>query len=254
MDGVEAFQRGSVGLFELLPRYYSDARCWREDGLLIMIAGQAAATFNGILVLDQQAVTAERLTALERQFASERVPIAFEFYSHTTAAISDDLLTQRGYNLIVCDPIMICEGPLRVSQKPNPDVQIRALGGEEDRSAYRHIMTEAFKLPPNTVKELFDAMLKIGEGHQMLAWLNGEPVGCGMLLYTDGVATIYNVATLPSEQKRGVGTAMMVALHRRALEDGLGATVLAVQSEEALSLYKRLGYRQAGYQLIYAFG
>src|SRR5258707_15817626 len=71
VDGVEAFQRGSVGLFELLPRYYSDARCWREDGLLIMIAGQAAATFNGILVLDQQALTAERLTALERQFASE---------------------------------------------------------------------------------------------------------------------------------------------------------------------------------------
>jgi ribosomal protein S18 acetylase RimI-like enzyme len=253
VDGVEAFQRGSVGLFELLPRYYSDARCWREDGLLIMIAGQAAATFNGVLVLDQNALTAERLVVLEKLFASERVPIAFEFYSHATAAISDDLLTQHGYSLIVCDPIMVCEGALRVPQEVNPEVLIRALGGEEDRIAYRRIMSEAFKMPPNTVKELFDAMLKIGEGHQMLAWLNGNPVGCGMLLYTNGIATIYNVATLPSEQKRGVGTAMMVALHRRALEDGFGATALAVQSEEGLSLYKSLGYRQDGYQLIYAF-
>lgn len=254
MDGVEAFQRGSVGLFELLPRYYSDARCWREDGLLIMIAGQAAATFSGILVLDQNALTAERLRSLERLFASERVPIAFEFYSHNPTALSDELLTRQSYSLIVCDPIMICEGPLRLSRDLNPDVEIRPLGGEEDQIAYRQIMTEAFKMPPNTVKELFDAMLKIGEGHQMLAWRNGEPVGCGMLLYADGIASIYNVATLPAQEKQGIGTAMMEALHRRALEDGFGATVLAVQSAEGLSLYKSLGYRQDGYQLIYAFG
>jgi len=75
-----------------------------------------------------------------------------------------------------------------------------------------------------------------------------------MLLYTDGVATIYNVATLPSEQKQGVGTAMMIGLHRRAIDDGYSSTVLAVQSDEGLSLYTSLGYRRDGYQLIYAFG
>ena len=107
-------------------------------------------------------------------------------------------------------------------------------------------------MPAETLREIFDVMLRFEESRQMIALLDGKVVGCGMLLYADGVAAIYNVATHPTSQRQGVGTAMMAALHNRALDDGYKGTVLAVQSDQGLSLYRNLGYHEDGYQLVYA--
>ncbi len=85
----------------------------------------------------------------------------------------------------------------------------------------------------------------------MLARINGRAVGAGLLLYLAGVASIFNVATLPAYRKRGVATTLMAALHDRALVDGYGATVLT-SSEMGLSLYEHLGYRRVGFQSGYA--
>jgi ribosomal protein S18 acetylase RimI-like enzyme len=94
-------------------------------------------------------------------------------------------------------------------------------------------------------------MLNLRESFQLLAWLNGQAVGSGMLFSSNGVASIYNVATVPSARRQGVASAMMTALHNRALADGHEGTILVVQSEEGIALYNHLGYRQDGYRATY---
>lgn len=75
-----------------------------------------------------------------------------------------------------------------------------------------------------------------------LYW-KGEMVATSTLAFCDGVAGIYNVATLPHARRNGFGEAVTA----KALEDGreLGATVAVLQSTDAgLAVYKRLGFRE----------
>jgi ribosomal protein S18 acetylase RimI-like enzyme len=250
LDGVEAFRRNSAAMFQLLPRHIKAARVWQEDGFLITLAGPQAASFNGVLVLDEKALNDESLVRLETLFASEQTTLALELCSYDRVPSCHALLSAHGYYTLVSDQILIKEGPF-AARTLNPRVEIRLVNGAYDAACYEQIMLRAFEMPAGTTHELFDAMIQIAENRLMMAWLDGNPVGCGMLLYCAGIAAIYNVGTLPSARRSGVGTAMMYALHQRALDDGYGATVLSVQSAEGLALYKALGYRQDGYQLIF---
>ena len=74
-------------------------------------------------------------------------------------------------------------------------------------------------------------------------WSNGEMVATSTLAFRDGIAGIYNVATLPQAQRRGFGAA--VTAH--ALRDGrqLGASLAVLQSTDAgVNVYHRLGFRE----------
>ncbi|MCC7448024.1 MAG: GNAT family N-acetyltransferase, partial [Anaerolineae bacterium] len=121
----------------------------------------------------------------------------------------------------------------------------------EDAAYYQRIIVEVFDKPPDLAPDMFDAMVGRQDGHTMLARQYGRAVGTGRLLYINGVASIYEVATRPDAQRQGVGTAVMRALQEQALADGYAATVLA-SSRAGLALYRKLGYRHDGYQVAYA--
>src|SRR5260221_12580158 len=167
-------------MFRLLPRYLASARCWQEDGLLIMMAGWAASTFNGVFVLDEQALTPEHIERLEQRFNDANIPLAFEVCSASIGY--NPVLIERDYPQIVSDPIMSCEGPLTV-HRLNPKVLVRPLQTQQDRDAYKQIMIETFQMPADMMREIFDVMLRFEESRQMIAILDGKRVGCGMLLY-----------------------------------------------------------------------
>jgi len=68
-----------------------------------------------------------------------------------------------------------------------------------------------------------------------------------------GVAAIFNVATHVTLRRRGIGTAMIGALHASAIAAGYDSTVL-LSTPIGLSLYQKLGYRLDGYQITYMPG
>ncbi|MEP7287599.1 MAG: GNAT family N-acetyltransferase [Chloroflexota bacterium] len=251
MDGIAAFERNTIDLISLLARCLPGLRHWREEGLVITLAGWSAAVqFNGVLVLDQQIITPQRLAALETIFAEEALPFGIEICCRTPIPTCDSTLRDCGYSLTLSEPIMICRGALTVPPL-NPAVQIKAINGLADREHYKRIMVESFNISAGVSQEIFDVMLSLTESQQYIAWLHDEPVGTGMLFNLSGTASIYNVATLPNARRQGVATAMMATLHAQALASGNEGTVLVVQSDAGLALYKRLGYQQEGYHCIY---
>ncbi len=57
----------------------------------------------------------------------------------------------------------------------------------------------------------------------LLARLDGEPMGAGSVMVCDGIAGLYNIAVLPDARGRGIGRAITLALLRAAAEArGLG--------------------------------
>jgi GNAT superfamily N-acetyltransferase len=251
VDGLQAFQRNWIGFFDAATRYSQAARSWREDGLVIGITGLPISAFNAAIVLDEASLTPERIPKLAEPFEEAGLPFSIQVCSRAPVPACAEAVKSLGYVELFADPVMICEGSLQ-PVAANPAVDIQPAVASEDRACYREILVQGFSLPPDVSPEFFDLLLSLREGYHLLARLDGEPVGSGMLLYAGGVAAIYNVATLPSVRRQGIAAAMMLRLHSQALADGYPATVLA-SSPMGLPLYHRLGYRHTGYQIGYAF-
>jgi GNAT superfamily N-acetyltransferase len=250
VDGVDFVLRNTAELLQKLPVYFPSVQTHVEDGLIITLAGSDASPYNGVLVLDQDSVTDQRLSEIEVLYRQANLHFGIEVCNHHKIPLCDSILCENGYVQTVRDAIMSLTGSMPVSTL-NPHVNICPIITQSDREQYRHVLTTAFGMPPGVAPEFFDAMLNITESHQMIALLDGKPVGSGMLLCLHDTATIYNVATLPDAQHQGVGTAMMAVLHERALAEGYSGTALTVQSQEGFSLYQHLGYSHDGYRCIY---
>jgi GNAT superfamily N-acetyltransferase len=83
----------------------------------------------------------------------------------------------------------------------------------------------------------------IGEGRAFVAWLEGQPVGAGVVTAPfDGVAEVAGLATLEPFRRRGIATALTALAVRRALEQGVEVVCLTAADERAGRVYERVGF------------
>lgn len=237
-------------MLEALPRYYSAARCWYEDGLFVCHSGLQASSFNGALVLDESRLAAEGLSTLTRYFLHANIPFSIHLFTDSAVPGCDGLLRACGYVNIFADPVMIHEGPLN-SNGHDPRLDIRIADGKAIEEDCCRVFMEGFDVPADIAREFTQMISAMRECTQIIAWRDGRAIGTGTLLYCNGVAAIHNVTTVPALRRQGIGIAIVCALHERALADGYGATVLA-SSPMGLPLYERLGYQKVGYQVGYS--
>jgi GNAT superfamily N-acetyltransferase len=85
-------------------------------------------------------------------------------------------------------------------------------------------------------------------GRFLVAWLDGEPAGCGGWRTFEGdpdAAEIKRMFTLPSARRRGVAMAVLRAVEDSARAAGRTRAILETGSlqPEAIALYERAGYR-----------
>jgi GNAT superfamily N-acetyltransferase len=82
--------------------------------------------------------------------------------------------------------------------------------------------------------------------HNVLARLDGEPVGAGSVVVSDrSVAGLYNIAVREQARGRGVGRAVTVALMRIGAQHGCSESILHA-SQMGEPVYANLGYRIVG--------
>jgi len=257
MDGLSAFRASSIGFTRELARQLPGAECWTAQGLVIGITGWNLSAFNSAIVLDENALSAAALDFLGSIFADTGLPFSIVVFSQDAVPACDTFLKSNGYAVLFTDPVLACQGPLgKLTALPrdvprNPAVRVQAATTTRERQIFREVVTEVFQMPMTFSAEMFDQLLDMQVNKLMLAWLDDTPVGAGMLFYSDGIAAIYNVATLEPCRRQGIGTRMMQALHSRALLDGYTGTVLAALPD-GQALYQRLGYHLAGYQISYS--
>jgi putative acetyltransferase len=80
----------------------------------------------------------------------------------------------------------------------------------------------------------------------VLAYADGEPVGCGALRpYEDDIAEVKRMYTVPSWRGRGVAAAVLAELERRARAFAYPTMRLETGDRQlgAIRLYERSGYR-----------
>jgi len=250
VDGLAAFQQNSLGFFHELPRYLPGARYLQEDGLFVGVTGWNLSAFNNAFIRNERQVTPDHVERIREIFAADELPFSVMVYSRERIPMCDGLLKEHGYFDIFTDQVMICEGPL-LPRNGNSGVDIHAVGNADEQADFLEVVVNAFELPSSLPVEIFNDLLHIPLFHPMIGYLGDAPVGSGMLLCCQDIAAVYNVGTITAMRNRGIGTAMVTALHQCALADGFNATVLA-STPTGYSLYQQLGYRLDGYQVTYA--
>lgn len=86
-----------------------------------------------------------------------------------------------------------------------------------------------------------------------LAYVNGEVAGCATIILHDGIAGIWNVATLRPFRRQGIAAALLMRGLVDAAADGYPDSVL-VASPMGRPLYQQMGYELLGASLFYGPG
>ena len=91
------------------------------------------------------------------------------------------------------------------------------------------------------------ARLDQGNGHYLVAWDRGEPVGHAHLALTDP-PELQDVSVRPEHRRRGVASALTGAAEQEATAGGFDRIRLGVSidNEAAQALYRRCGYVDVG--------
>jgi ribosomal protein S18 acetylase RimI-like enzyme len=87
--------------------------------------------------------------------------------------------------------------------------------------------------------------LKEGQLELLLAYENGQGVGCAAVLHGPSVSGLYGVGVLPAMRRRGIASALTQAAARAALQRG--NRLLFLQTEQgsgAHRLYERFGFEE----------
>ena len=141
---------------------------------------------------------------------------------------------------------------LRPPVKPLPRLEIRRVRDAAGSEAFCEIGSACFHVPIPWFREVFDNDRVWERFASYVGYHEGEPVSTAAIVVGGGAIGVYNVATLPSAQRRGFGETVM----RHALAEACkehGAERLVLQSTPAgLKLYERMGFRTVTQVAVYS--
>ena len=108
---------------------------------------------------------------------------------------------------------------------------------------YREIIAASFGMPLGVANYLLTPGLIKSPLRGFIGYVDGTPVATSALLASDGVAGVYNVATLPDYRGRGFGEALTWHAVRAGVEEGCVIGSLQA-SAMGRPVYERMGFRE----------
>jgi ribosomal protein S18 acetylase RimI-like enzyme len=110
------------------------------------------------------------------------------------------------------------------------------------------VYSVAFGLPQFASDAFLDWFTSVGVAADLplqhfVGRLDGKPVAGASLFLAAGVASIQAVATVPEARRRGVATAVVLAVLRQARVEGYQVGVLEA-GEAVAGLYRRVGFEE----------
>ncbi|NIW50315.1 MAG: GNAT family N-acetyltransferase [Gammaproteobacteria bacterium] len=188
----------------------------------------------------------ERKIELAESFYARRsVPTRFQICPAAQPLELDVVLAERGY---------LVDAPTYVQTASIKEVLAHLKANEEDTVVFLHTRLPAefadfqqhqYQLSREQAAARYAAFNRIGpEQVYALAMVAGETAGIGMGILERGWLGIFGMMTHPDMRRRGIATAVLLALVRWGQKQGATQTYLQVMenNDKALALYKRAGF------------
>lgn len=227
-------------------------------GISIASAGVTFQMFNAAFLagpVGSDTELARRITQAAVHFRARGLEWAFwlceGWVDGRVRRRAKQLFRQHNLKLSVELPGMLAEHVLPPVM-PLPPLDIRRVADQATRGAFCAIGAVCFNVPLRWFHEVFDHDSVWHRFVGYVGYAGGEPVSTAATVASLDVIGVYNVATLPGQQGRGYGEAIMRhALERARLEHGLERTALQ-STPQGYRIYERMGYRTVTRVTVYA--
>lgn len=224
-----------------LARVLSGDPTVEEEGLLIASSRSAISFFNGAFLRSSSTRSAlDRVVRAVEFFAGQGVP----FVVRARQSIAPDLPDAAAACGLVEGsllPVMVL--PV-IKQIPDPPtgLEVRRVTDRAGLDEHLEVVSAAFGIPRDLAQHLFSMeMLEIPDTALLVGRVDGRPVATSLASTTDGMAGIYNVATVESHRRGGLGAAMTWEAVRIGHHHGADAACLQA-SDMGRPVYERMGF------------
>ena len=230
----------------------------QKPDLLIADSGLNDDTFNFVgSATFTSAAAADRITETMCELAPTARPFAWRVGPASAPANLTALLTAAGLPATAVEPAMWS----RVGQFPSvrsaADLEIVMVRTAAELSAWSWVLAANWSPPAPTVVAFYAATASRAlapdcPARYLIGLSEGRPVCAAEVFLHGGVAGLYNISTVASQQRRGFGTAITAAAMASARDVGAQLVVLQA-SEQGEPIYRRLGFRVFGHVSEHAF-
>ena len=182
---------------------------------------------------------ARRTAELVDGYLARGLPFLWWATPSTMTPEMDAVLRSRGLT-VSAEPGM--HVPLTAPHDPRTPPGVEVVVSPATRELVE-VMSAGFGFPDFVSEPLHRAFASVPAdiAFHVIAWLEGEPVSAGSVFRTGSTAGIYNIATVGSARRRGLGYAVTATLMNVAQERDCTEAVL-MASEMGRPTYERLGF------------
>jgi GNAT superfamily N-acetyltransferase len=230
--------------------HVAHADAWQAEGRLRERHGGGALDVRGLRLmasgLPQPQWNSGDVTAADADLDAARA-----FYAERGAGwgvrVPAGLPWRHGRRLLTLR--LMALSPDRFTPTPAVEGLRIAAAGPADLDAVLHVDATAFGEHPDVERQWLEPHLDAPGVDVALATRDGEPVGTGYTVRTDGRAGpclyLAGVAVLAPARRRGVGATLSSWLLERGLAAGAELAHLHADTPEAARVYARLGFEDA---------
>ncbi len=220
-----------------------------EPGLTWFISGGPPG--NGVhitqLAPEQIDATIERVQQHFR--AKGRRTLVWQVLPATRPANLGDYLLAHGFKLNGEEPFMVADLNERNAQINTPaNLRVKRVSDADTLSDWCRASAAGFGAGVEDIQIYHDAYACLGfdlEGawQHYVGYLDNEAVTSSTLLLADGIAGIYDVSTVPSARRHGLGRAITRAAIQEAQARGYRYATLQA-SPQGYEVYRKLGFEE----------
>jgi len=240
---ARAVERGSASLveaFRRVARRSERGAIEERDGVICVATGMAVPAFNPTFVVRPPRDPGGALQRVSEFYT--RCGLGGEVVAWGDAAKAiDDVAEGAGFVAGHRIPCLLLE-PLVSTVPMVPDLQVRRVDDAATLLRFNDVCAEVFGLERQVIAVLDQPWLLELPGSALhLGFVDGAPVATAWSYAIDGVVLLFNIATLDSHRRRGIGEAMTWHALREGVEQGCDLAFLQ-SSAAGRPLYERMGF------------